>query len=77
MIFLELVVISRLQKINPSFGHAIHKAIFLGESPRPTTSKFILQGLWLADPSKWIAQNALYDFKRAQRYSALGLDPVA
>jgi hypothetical protein len=58
-------VISRLQEIDSIPAHSVHQAMFLREPPRPATSKFIFQGFRFADSSKRIAQNALYDFKRA------------
>jgi hypothetical protein len=70
------IVVTVLQKINPSFTDAINQAMFLGEAARPASGKDVLQKLGLSDSRKRIAQDAFDEFQGAESDSAIRFDPV-
>jgi hypothetical protein len=69
------VVVSRLKEIDSLGGNAVHKAVFLGNPPRPTTGQHIFQWLWLSRPQEGIAHDGLYKVEHSKSDSTLCLHP--
>lgn len=72
-----LIVITRLQKINPSFAHAVHQAVFLGDPARPATGENIFQWLRLSNADKWLAQYGFDKFESATGNFSICFYPIA
>src|SRR5712691_11055868 len=52
-----LVVVPRLEEIDPSLAHLVYQPVFLGDSSGPCAGKDVLQRLRFTDPEARISQN--------------------
>jgi hypothetical protein len=72
----QLIVIARLEEIDPIFMDDIDDPVLLGQPPRPRTREDVLQRLGFADAGERISQNGLDEVQSPQSDSAINLDPV-
>lgn len=59
------VVVAPLEKIHAVGADEVHDSMFLSEAARPEAWSEVLEGLWLADPGKWLPKHRLDNRKRS------------
>ena len=69
------IVISGLKKINSLVTDAVHQAVFLRDTARPTTRQKISQSLGFAQALEWIAHHCLDQIQHPESGAPIGFYP--
>ena len=69
-------MIPSLQKVDPTFCHEMADAVLLGETPRPSARRKVLERLRLANAIEGVTQDRLHEVDGAKGDSSVVFDPV-
>lgn len=70
-----LIVVSALEEIDLFIGNAIHQAVFLGHSPRPTASQHIFQRFGFSGAFERVPHDSINEIEDSHRDGTLVFDP--
>jgi hypothetical protein len=69
------IVIASLEEINRLIGNSVNQAMFLGDTPRPTTCKHKSERLGLAWAFQWIPHHCFHKIQHSDRSAPFRLGP--
>jgi len=71
-----LIVIPRLQELDPIVLHSIEDTVFFGNSTRPSSCTFVFEGFRFAYADEWFANYGVHQIEDLEEQFSVILSPV-